>query len=278
VSAPSAASGARGPYKGPGALPPGNRIWRVDLPGGTVLQKVYGDKGGALAARLQAGIHALARVKSSPRARKRLETERALLRLWREAGIDVPADLTDRHPGLASRGDTLVLEFVDGVELLYALDGGMPDRARRDALLRRFAAAWGRRHALALDRGDARLLHGHGTMLHVLVAGDRLVTIDLEQTFHPRIPVPVLVAREIAAYLKSLAKRAPDEVFRRDLEVLVSAYPRREVLADAVHRHLDDPGLLWRLDRLVRRDRGRRSGKYRVLGMLREALATSSPG
>jgi hypothetical protein len=270
-------AGGRPLYKGPGRLPPGNRIWRVETPSGPVLQKMYGDKGGAVFARVQAGIHALARVKSSPRARRRRETERALLKLWRECGFDVPRDLTEAHPDLASRGDTLVLECIDGPELLYALERGMPDRTRRDSLLRRFAADWGRRHALALERADGRLLHGHGTMLHCLVAGDRLVTIDLEQAFHPRIPVPVLVAREIAAYLKSLAKRAPDEVFRRDLEVLVAAYPRRDVLEAAVAQYLDNPGLFWRLDRLVRRDRGRRSGKYRVLELLREALGTHEP-
>ncbi len=253
----------------------GNRIWIVPAAGGSVLQKFYAPHASGPSYWARLVLERLARIKTPTTVASRQRTERELLRVWAESGCDVPADLTAVHPALVHPRVTL-LEHVRGPLLGRLLAGGRPGREERDELLTRFAAAWGRRHGLAVDRGDARLVQEHGTLLHVIVADRGLVTIDLEQAFLPRRDVLPLVAKEIVAYVRSLAKGAEADTFRADLTALVAAYPRRELLAGAVREYLDNPHplrrLLWRLDRRTRRDRRRPFGKYRALEELRDAL------
>lgn len=254
----------------------GNRIWRVPSPDGVILQKVYAPHSRGPGYWVRLVLERLARVKTPTTVAARQRTERELLRTWREAGCDVPEDVTDRHPSLVHPRVTL-LEYIDGAILGRLLASGSPTRERRDDLLRRFAAAWGTRHGLAVDRRETRLVQEHGTFAHVMVAGDRLVTIDLEQAFRPRRDVLPLVAKEIVAYLRSLAKRADPDVFRADVRAIVDGYPRREILAGAVREYLDSPSplrrLVWSIDRRIRRDSRRALGKYEALEVLRDVLA-----
>lgn len=263
----------------------GNRIWIAPTPdgahGGEVLQKLYAPHDSGLGYWVRLVLERLARAKTPTTVAARQRTERELLAAWRDAGCDVPADLTERYPSLVHPRVTL-LEYVRGPLLLRRLSSGRLSRDERDDLLRRFAAGWGTRHGLAVDRPDARLIQEHGTFLHVMVADDRLVTIDLEQAFRPRRDVLPLVAKEIVAYVRSLAKGADQAVFRADLEAIVDGYPRRALLAAAVREYLDSPSpvrrLLWRLDRRTRRDRKRPLGKYRALEVLRDVLRARDAG
>ena len=78
--------------RSPGALD-GNRIWRVATPRGTVLQKLYAERGGWFASWSREFATRLRGGKTSTRAAGRRATESRLLRQWREAGLDVPAEL-----------------------------------------------------------------------------------------------------------------------------------------------------------------------------------------
>ncbi len=254
----------------------GNRIWRVETAEGPVLQKLYADRGGFFRCRARDLLSRLRGGKTGTRAAARRATEARLLGLWRQAGCDVPADLSARHPGLA--GDrALVLEFVPGRLLSDVLrDPGLP-RGRRDELLGRFARGWCRRHRLARESGEAGLVQEHGSFQHVLVDGDRLVTIDLENAFLPRADLLPILAKEIASCLRWLARQEDEATFRSDLAVLVAHYDDRVLLAAAARHYLHNPRpawrLLWAADRRREARRGRRGGKYRVLELLAEALA-----
>jgi tRNA A-37 threonylcarbamoyl transferase component Bud32 len=257
----------------------GNRIWRVRTPGGVVLQKLYRERGGRLHALVRETGSRLRGGKSSTRAAGRRATEARLLALWSAAGCDVPADLSARHPGLA-REDTLVLEHVDGRLLSERLaDDAEPEEARR-ALLAAWARDLGRRHGLALERREAALVHEHGGAQHVLVADGRLVTFDLENAFLPRADLVPLVAKEIAAALRSLARAAPGR-FDAWLSAFADAYGRPDLLAAAVRHYLHPTGTVWRLawwlDRLRERRRAREAGKFRVLEALERHLAAGAP-
>ncbi len=254
----------------------GNRIWPVPSPRGGVLQKLYAPHSSGPGYWARLALERLARRKTPTTVAARHATERELLRLWRAAGCDVPAELSTELPQLA-HPRVNVIEHVPGKLLGRLLADETLPRVERDALLARFAAAWGRRHALAVERRDARLVQEHGTFLHVIVSGERLVTIDLEQAYRPRADVVPLVAREIASYVRALAKGASEERLRADLRALVAAYPRRDLLDAAVREHLANPNpvrrLLWALDRRLRRDRRRTLGKYGSLELLRDVLA-----
>jgi hypothetical protein len=246
----------------PAAGPTGNRLWRVETPAGPALQKYYASKAGSLRDAWRGALSLVIRgaTGSSPAARRR--TERETLALWRGAGIDVPADLTDRFPALAGE-DVLLLEWIEGKPLDRVLAACGPDRAARDALLRRFAEAWGRRHRIAVERADARFVQFHAGLMHVLVAGERLVSIDLEQAYLPGRATAPRLAREVGAVVKSLSKCGDEAAFRADLAVLVAAHPDRALLAAAARRALGGAG----------RFRGGRKGD--ALGLLAEALGPS---
>lgn len=255
----------------------GNRSWRIETPRGPALQKLYCERGGPAGAWVRELLIAAARTKTSARPRARRATERRLLHLWRVRGVDVPADWTDDLPQFGAP-DVAIFEFVEGAVPLWdvVVRPGLDDTGRAD-VLRRFASAWGRRHAEAIRTADAGLVQEHGTIRHVLVARDRLVWIDLEQAFLPRADLGPLLAKEIAGYLRSIWKRAGEERYRRDLVEIVGAYGDRAVLRAACDEYLRPRGLrrvLWSLDRALRNERRRRA-KYGALEALDEELRRS---
>ncbi|MCB9896999.1 MAG: hypothetical protein H6825_03230 [Planctomycetes bacterium] len=253
----------------------GNRLWVVDTARGRVVQKLYRRRGTWISETTRHVLTRLAGRKSGVTARARRATERRLLQHWKAAGCDVPADLTEAYPELGGPC-VAIYEHIEGDTLARRLGrrAALP-RAERDPLLRRFGAAWRARHDRALTDTDPSLVHEHGTVLHVLCSGERLVTFDLEQGFLPGQPVLPLVAKEVAGFLRSLAARTEPDTFRADLRTLVDAYGDRARLAAVCAWYLEPTGvrrLLWALDR-ARGDGGpKRPGKYAVLATLREVL------
>jgi hypothetical protein len=237
-----------------------NRLWRVETPAGPVLQKMYGEKGGALRSAWRGWMSRVVRGATSSRAEARRRTERETLALWRGAGIDAPEDLTDRHPALGGER-VAILEWIEGTPLPRALAALGADRAARDALLRRAGAGWGWRHAVASEKRDARFVQFHGGLQHLLVAGDRIVAIDVEQAYLAGGAVLPRLAREVAACVRSLAKGADPAALRADLAALAAGHPDRALLRAVVAEALRGGGLL----RLLDPKRGRREPALRIL-------------
>ncbi len=126
----------------------------------------------------------------------RHETERRSLAIWRGNGFDVPATLDRPLPeGVAP--PALWMEYCPGPLLFDAVEPGR---------LERLGAAMDRRHALALETREPLLVHEKGTLKHVIVCGDRLVTFDFEQGFRRSFPMLEALAEEVAGYLRSLAQ------------------------------------------------------------------------
>ncbi|MCU0724222.1 MAG: hypothetical protein MUE73_00300 [Planctomycetes bacterium] len=250
----------------------GNRLWVVPAEGGPVVQKLYGPRYGPIRRMLTA----LAGRKTgcAPEARRR--TEACLLALFASHGFPVPRDRSAELPWLAS-DRVLVLEYVAAPPLGNILRERLFDRRRRDGLLGRFAAAWCARHRKALDLCEPRLVQEHGTFDHVLVDGDRFVTIDLEQGFRPGQRVAPLVAKEVAGYLRTLWNRTSREIFEADLRAIVSGYPERGILRSAAVEYVGGDGrrpkLRWRVDAILRKFGGRGAAKYAPLLALSRLLA-----
>jgi hypothetical protein len=256
-----------------------NRIWRVPTADGALVQKLYCERGPFLR---RLGTHlgnVFFPLKTRPGARGRHRTERRLLRAWREAGLAVPIDLTDRHPELGGPR-VAILEFVEGRPLGSILrDDDLP-RDERDELLGRFARDWGHRLGLALDGGRSDLVQNHATIQHVLVTPDRLVSIDLERHQRSRNLLP-LIAREVGNVLKSLAKRAkPEDVLRADLTVIVRSFPRRQLLEDVVREAFRSRSPFrrvgWAFDRLRTRLRRKPHTRYTALAALESVLVETA--
>lgn len=252
----------------------GNRSWRIETSKGPALQKLYRERTGCAAAFARELLIAVAASKTSQRPAARKATERRLLARWAAHGLSVPADWTDALPEFGA-ADVAVLEFIEGgVPLWDVLAAPSLAEARRADVLGRFAAAWCARHTAAIREGEAGLVQEHGTIRHVLVAGDRQVWIDLEQAFRPRRDVRPLIAKEVAGYLRSIWKRVGEERARRDIATIVAAYPDRAILRAAADEYLKARGMrrvLWSIDRAIRNERRRRA-KYGAIEALAESL------
>ena len=271
--------------------PDGNRVWRVQTPAGPVLQKLYGERGVGLRPWLREFATSLSRTKTGTLARARRATEARLLALWRQHGCEAPADLTASYPELANER-TLVLEFLEGRKLSERLRDPELDGPARAALLAAFGAAWGRRHRLAIERREPGLVQEHGTLDHVILAGPpgapRFATIDHENAFRSR-NVSAHAAKEIASVLTSLYRSQPrrpgeqvatelkDARFRQDLRALITGYGDPAPLAATCERYLRPRGVLWslvcRIDRGLEERADKRAGKFRLVGILEEALS-----
>jgi hypothetical protein len=286
--------GGREDERDPPASLDGNRVWRVDTPAGPVLQKYYAERGSFLHAWGRELGSRLRGAKTGTRAAARRATEARLLALWREHGCAVPADLSAQHPELANER-TLVLEFVEGPKLSDRLRDPALDGAPRAKLLADFAAAWGRRHRLAIERREPGLVQEHGTLEHVIVAGaagaPRFVSFDHENAFR-RSDVEAHVSKEIASVLTSLyraqpraagervATEAKDARFREDLRAVISGYGDPAPLWGTCERYLRPQGLwalVCRIDRAREEKAGKRAGKFRLVGLLEEVLRASNP-
>jgi hypothetical protein len=241
--------------------PPGNRLWRLETPAGPLLQKWYGPKAGPLRDGWRSFFSRVIRGATGTSPAERRATERATLALWREAGVDVPRDRTAEFPALAAGGG-LLLEWIDGPPLDRALRAA-PDRAAREALLRRWGAALGARHVLAAARDDARFVQFHAGPMHLLVAGERLVAIDLEQVYLPGRAVLPRAARELAACLRGLF-RTPAPVDLRadlaDLAAFAAGHPDRDLLRRTVASALRGGAVA-----LLDPGRARKEGPLRLL-------------
>ncbi len=253
-----------------------NQIWPLHDSDVPVLVKVYSAPTWSPFQWARIVLEGIGRQKTSSRAGARWRTERDVLRVWSQAGFDVPADLTERHPVHPGR-PYAVLERVHGRLLGMLLCSGKMGEADRLQAVGRYAAEMGRRHRLAIERGEHRLVHEHPSLQHVIVSGPRLVTIDFEQAFRPVRDVRVLVAHEVVAALRSLGKGADAARFATDLAAFVEGYGSRDGLAACAREYLRSPSprrrLLWALDRRLRRDRKRGLGKYQVAALLADAVA-----
>lgn len=241
---------------GPGG---GNRLWRVETPSGPLLQKAYRRKSGPVGEAWRGVMSRLLRRATSTSAAARWRTEGEMLAHWRENGVDVPRDRTAEFPHLAGENVRL-LEWVEGRPLSRLLARGQLRGEARADLLRRAGAAWGGRLARALRLGDARLVQFHAGFQHLLVAGERTVSIDLEQAYLPGRPVPPVLAREVLSCLHTLRGAGGEEAFEGDLAALVAGIPDRGFLEAVLGR----PGF--------RRPGARGRERDRHLAVLRRVL------
>ena len=75
---------------------------------------------------------------------------------------------------------------------------------------RRFLPVWHRRHALAIEQREPKLVHENGDLKHVLIMDDgQFLFFDFEMVFRSRSRIKEFVAREIMTYLKSLCHYVP---------------------------------------------------------------------
>jgi hypothetical protein len=215
-----------------------------------------------------------------PKTRRRIELE--CLELWRRHGFRVFQtfeQVTVAAPHCPPGGYTL-FEYVEAPKLDACLrDTGRPLEERK-ALYRRFLAEWGRRHAVAIQEREPRLVHENGDGKHVLIMpDDSFLWFDFEMIYRSRRHVDLHVSHEIVQYIWYLNRNtAPD--FQADLLAETAAhYPHPERLREAYRYFFRHPSPAHRWARgLERRFKGKArapDSKYGVAQGLLQALEKS---
>jgi hypothetical protein len=252
----------------------GNRLYKVPFRGGWAVLKVYyGDRTRWQHLTKSFGNLVFAN-QTSFMPRRRRQTELECLELWSRAGFGVfgvhPDVLVE---GLPAQGYTL-FEWVPGLRFVDHF--GDPSVPLEDKLAtwRRFVPEWHRRHRLAVDRREPRLVHENGDLKHVMIHGGELVYFDFEMCFRSRRRVREFVAREILSYLKSLGRTVGAGAWDEFMRETVALYESKDLLRETHDFAFRNRNPLLRaartLDRLKPRNR-KPFAKYTVarkLGLL----------
>lgn len=210
----------------------------------------------------------------------RLETELECMRIWRTAGFRV-FDVYENVivEGLPEGGYAL-FEYVDAPRfVIYFADKNIPLEEKL-AVWRRFLPIWHRRHALAIERREPRLIHENGDMKHVMIMPDgQFLFFDFEMAYRSRSRVPETVAHEILAYLKSLSKTVGRQHHELFLQETVQHYPDPALLRSVYKFQFCHPNPLIRtlrvLDRTLRPGKRKFFSKYHVARRLQNIIGAA---
>ncbi len=233
--------------QGPSPRGGGNLLYVVDGPGGKRVLKLYRRRRAPWRERWR-NLGQWMEGKRGARPDQRCGTEREGLLLWQREGFDVPACLDDDLPE-SVEAPALWLEYCPGPSLFALVADADASPARKSALVSRFAADLARRQARALELGEPLLSHEHPSVLHVLVHGDRLVSLDLETAYKASYDVEMALEQELAGVVRSLYRAAPDEGDALS-DAFVAGYGDYVQLECIARRGLAMRGLRRRLRRL----------------------------
>ncbi len=250
-----------------------NAVWEIRLAGRPVILKTYSSRRGVLSTFLSNTGHVFGG-RTSYLSEARYQTELSNLDLWRNSGFEVPGVVQhDFNPPLPVK--YLCMEYVDGPLLSSYLSDPDISAEKKDSVLAAFLRRWAERHTAAENLREPRLVQEHATFNHVILAGDRFVTFDLEVSYTGSANIQRLIAYEICGYLRSIFKRLPEDRITRFLDILVENYPRRDFLS-AVYRELfESRDLSARFIHLIDRiliKRGRKMHKYQIACELKNRL------
>lgn len=255
----------------------GNYLYKVPFRGGFAILKVYYCSRSWFRRLYKTFDNVVMCGQTSFMPKARLRTEQDAMRVWREAGFRV-FEIYDnvRVEGFPEGGYALY-EHVPGRQLHRLLSDESVRLDERLRIYRQFLEQWHRRHRLAVDRREPRLIHENGDLKHVMEYNGDLVWFDFEMCYRSKSHVEDLVAREILAYLKSLGDFLRPTHFELFFKETMERYPGRDFL---LHTHTvafrnRNPviRLARRLDYRFSRRQRQWESKYNMALRVREYLA-----
>ena len=233
-----------------------HQVLKIVRDGAPIVLKLYGRKRDWVRDFLRDVGHRFLVGKTGMTPAARMRTERETLELWLRHGFNVPrvldVELPAEVPPLR-----LALEWIRGRSMRDLLsDPTVAVEAKRTAL-ERAVREWTRRHALALQLREPRLVQAHATFGHVLVDGEMLATFDFEVVWKRR-NLERLLQLELLGFLGSFGPWIPPDQLESLLDVVVAHYSPRERLVDAARswrgrRDAADAAVLERLKAAIER-------------------------
>ncbi len=257
----------------------GNYLFRVNLPATDGVLKIYeGSRSSLLYLKKTFGNVVLTgRSSHMPRARCRVEAD--CVRTWESHGFrcfSLYSDVT--APGL-DRDVYMVFEYVPGLHFREYFRNPKTPLEEKLETWRRFVPEWHRRHRLAVETADPRLIHENGDVKHVMLYEGDFVYFDFEMVYRSK-HIRHLVGLEILCYMRSVGRFFGEEMYDRMLDELVATYPDKALLFAAYEAAYAHPNLIMRvarwLDRALKPSRRARFAKYTVARDLRARLDATS--
>ncbi len=216
----------------------GNYLYKIPYRDGFAVVKVYYGSRGPLETWWKSFENVVLAKQTSYQPLTRLRVERECLEVWRKHGFrvyDTYDDVVVEAPQAPAGGYT-VFEYRVGPKLNdYLCDATIPED-ERFATWRRFLLEWSRRHDLALEYREPRLVHENGDGKHVMIFDDGFHWFDFEMVWRDASRIEDHVAHEILQYLWQISKTVPESMRERLLDETVEGYP--------VHARLEQA---WRL-------------------------------
>ncbi len=247
----------------------GNYLYKVPFRGGWAVLKVYfGDQSNFRYIH-KTYNNLVYNNKSSFMPKQRRLTELECLQLWGEAGFRVFGTYDDVVVDGLPEGGYALFEYIEAQRFKeYFGDATVPVEERLK-MWRRFLPVWHRRHALAIERQEPKLVHENGDLKHVLIMDDgEFLFFDFEMVFRSRDRIKEFVAREIVTYLKSLCHYVPRDEWSIFMKETVDHYPDRELLESVYDYAFRHPNPFLRfgrfMDRVVKPRARKPFSKYNV--------------
>lgn len=257
----------------------GNWLWKIPFRGGhAVLKGYFGNRLPLLHWKKSLGNLLLTgRSSHMPAARCRVEND--CIDTWERHGFRC----FRRHPEVVFEdlpaGRYTLFEYVPGEHFRTWFARKDVPLEERLAVWTRWIPEWHRRHRLAVEHGEPRLIHENGDVKHVMLWEGGFLYFDFEIVFRSR-DVRDLVGRELLAYLRSTGKFFGPEIADRMLDLLVEHYPDKSLLMEAwVHAFENrNPFVRWArgLDWRLRPKARKRFSKYCVARDLKRRLDAAS--
>jgi hypothetical protein len=255
----------------------GNYLYKVPFRGGFAVLKVYSGSRTWLQYAVKTCGNVLVCNQTSFMPRARRKTELAVLKLWRDAGFRVFGVYEDALVDGIAPDLQALYEYVPQKKLIDLLGDPKLTLDERLKLWRGWLPVWHRRHALAIERREPRLVHENGDLKHVMPMPDgSYLSFDFEMVFRSRRRVKEFVAREILSFLKSLGHTVLPADFDVFMKETVRHYPDRDLLHYTHAFAFANPNPVLRLaraiDRRIKPRAKKKFSKYNVARMLLDAL------
>jgi hypothetical protein len=231
----------------------GNLLYKIPYKDGYAVLKVYFGSSGTFRCMMKSANNwLLGQTSYMPLTRKVNEVR--TLKLWRDVGLRVFGLYEDVKVEGQPEGGYMLFEYVEGVKFVdYFAD---PSVSLDDKIVmwRRYLAEAGKRHEAAMRDKEPALVHENGDLKHVLIMDDNdLLYFDFEMTYTHASKIRRYIAREILAFLKSLAKTVGPELFPRFIEETKAHYPHPDLLAECYTIMFKHPNLFRRVGRALER-------------------------
>ena len=181
-----------------------NAAYKVPFDGGHLFVKVYGPKEPRIPYEVRKALGALG-IRQPVEYRSpsyRRDFEEKILRHWNDHGYHVPPIVENPFHRLSPL-PVLTTRYIEGVTIRDLFRSKRMKTAEREEHLTALFRDTGKRHRVALERGDTRLFHIDANTRNMILAEDTLYHCDFEMGRPWESPVQC-AAREILKLLISL--------------------------------------------------------------------------